>query len=107
MNISNENYEHAQEVWEKFNINALDPLHYYTAPGLAFDAMLKYTEQLCVNIYHLVDMREELHDLHRDLPLCPQHFISPTGKNTKLSSEISAISMAEKIYRLKYRFAEK
>jgi hypothetical protein len=72
---SNQDYEHAKKVWEKFDcvnlweylkiylitdvllltdvfenfrkvcyrIYRLDPCHYYTAPGLAWDAMLKYT----------------------------------------------------------------
>ena len=74
--ISDEDYEHAQKVWESFgcktmrdyhdlylktdmllladimtefrrvckDVYGLDPLHYYTAPGLAWDAMLKYTK---------------------------------------------------------------
>ncbi|XP_044010191.1 uncharacterized protein LOC122853841 [Aphidius gifuensis] len=75
-NISDELYNHASNVWEKFNIQTLgeysdlylrsdiilladifenfretclqayklDALHYYTAPGLSFDAMLKMTK---------------------------------------------------------------
>ena len=74
--ISDENYEHVQEVWKTFEMKNLenyhnlynqvdvllladvfenfrdiciknynlDPAHYYTAPGLAWDAVLKLTE---------------------------------------------------------------
>ena len=73
--ISDEDYQHAQNVWKKFNMTnmgeyhdlylktdvllladvfegfrnlceihyELDPAHYYTTPGLAWDAMLKMT----------------------------------------------------------------
>uniref|UniRef100_UPI0035900121 uncharacterized protein n=1 Tax=Myxine glutinosa TaxID=7769 RepID=UPI0035900121 len=75
--ISDKDYVHAQNVWEKYNIKnlgeyhdlylktdvllladvfeafrsvcrtgyGLDPAHYYTAPGLAWSAMLKMTKQ--------------------------------------------------------------
>ena len=74
--ISNEDYAHAQKVWDVFHCNTfgeyhdlylkkdvllladvfenfrnvclttyeLDPTHYYTAPGLSWDAMLKHTQ---------------------------------------------------------------
>ncbi|XP_071055118.1 uncharacterized protein [Onthophagus taurus] len=74
--ITDEQYSHAQTVWEKFNCQNLkdysdlylktdvllladvfekfrqvcfktydlDPAHYYTAPGLSWDAMLKFTK---------------------------------------------------------------
>lgn len=74
--ISNSEYEFAQNIWEKFNIKTLgdyadlylrvdvclltivfenfretslnlyklDPANYFTAPGLSFDALLKYTK---------------------------------------------------------------
>jgi len=74
--ISDQEYEHAQNVWNRFNIRnlgeysdlylktdvllladvfesfratcleayKLDPAHYYTTPGLTWDAMLKYTQ---------------------------------------------------------------
>ena len=74
--ISDENYEHAEKVWKRFEMKNLedyhnlynrvdvllladvfenfrdiciknynlDPAHYYTAPGLAWDAALKLTE---------------------------------------------------------------
>lgn len=74
--ISNEEYQFACKMWDKFNcktlaeysdlylktdvllladvfenfrqtcfqIYDLDPAHYYTAPGLSWDAMLKYTK---------------------------------------------------------------
>ena len=77
-NISDEYYEHAQHVWQSFNIQhlgqysdlylkidvillaevfenfrnnclaayELDPAHYYTTPGLSWDAMLKNTQVL-------------------------------------------------------------
>ncbi len=75
--IPDKDYEHAQNVWKKYNIKnlgeyhdlylktdvllladvfeafrtichsgyGLDPAHYYTAPGLAWSAMLKMTKQ--------------------------------------------------------------
>ena len=74
--INDEDYEHAQKVWQSFNIQdlgqysdlylktdvillaevfenfrnnclaayELDPAHYYTTPGLSWDAMLKNTQ---------------------------------------------------------------
>ena len=84
-NISNEDYQHAQNVWEVFKLNnmgqyhdlylksdillladvfenfrrtcleyyKLDPCHYFTSPGLSWDAMLKMTDiklELMTNI---------------------------------------------------------
>ena len=83
--ISNEDYEHAHQVWKAFKMKTLqdyhnlynrvdvllladvfenfrslciknynlDPAHYYTAPGLAWDAALKFTE---VNLELLSDI---------------------------------------------------
>ena len=83
--ITNDNYKHLKNVWEKFNIKTLknylklynisdvllladvfenfqdlclknyglDPVHYYTAPGLAWDAMLKTTN---INLELLSDV---------------------------------------------------
>ncbi|XP_043477531.1 uncharacterized protein LOC122508319 [Leptopilina heterotoma] len=50
-NVSDEDYVHAQKVWNVFEnfrnqcliSYGLDPAHYYTTPGLTWDAMLKYT----------------------------------------------------------------
>ena len=74
--ISDEQYQHLQNVWDTFNFNTfedfhnhylkkdvllladvfekfiftclkyydLDPCHYFSAPGLSWDAMLKMTE---------------------------------------------------------------
>ncbi|XP_057329894.1 uncharacterized protein LOC130670501 [Microplitis mediator] len=114
------------DVFENFRQNCLnnynlDPLHYYTAPGLAFDAMLKYTnvelqlltdpkmvlfiekgsfEWVDENDLNNVDKflntndtvgyilevdlhySQELHELHKDLPLCPEHFL-PLGMQLK------------------------
>ena len=84
-NISDNDYKHAQNVWETFNMETmrdyhdlylnsdvllladvfenfrdvcsknygLDPAHYYTAPGLAWDAALKITK---VNLELLTDI---------------------------------------------------
>ncbi|XP_053595337.1 uncharacterized protein LOC128667793 [Microplitis demolitor] len=142
-----------RSCFETYN---LDPLHYYTAPGLSNDAMLKYTGvelQLltdlemvlfiekeirggvsqCTNRYAAANNRymgedfdpskaesylmyydvnnlygaamsmplptgyilevdleypEELHELHKDLPLCPEHFVPPGSKHSKLSTTL-------------------
>ena len=80
--ISKDDYEHAQKVWQSFNCKTLvdlylktdvtlladifqtfrktcndsyklDPLHYYTAPGLSWDALLKHTQ---IDLELLTDM---------------------------------------------------
>ena len=87
--ISNEEYAHAQRVWDTFRCQSmqdyhdlylltdtllladifeqfrktcletynLDPAHYYTAPGLAWDAALKYTN---VQLETLTDIDQHL-----------------------------------------------
>ena len=87
-NISDEDYQHAQKVWEAFDMEylqdyhnlynetdvilladvfenfrgiciknyELDPAHYYTAPGLAWDAALKITGvELEVSKYYMAE----------------------------------------------------
>lgn len=46
-------FEHFRETC--YSIYKLDPAHYYTAPGLSFDAMLKYT-QVRIELLTDVDM---------------------------------------------------
>ncbi|CAG9825674.1 unnamed protein product [Phaedon cochleariae] len=47
INISHDDYAHAQNVWEAFELKktySLDPAWYYTMPGYTWDCMLKYTK---------------------------------------------------------------
>ena len=80
--ITDDQYKHAQKVWDPFNIknlylksdillpsdvfenfrktclsyHKLDPCHYLTSPGLSWDAMLKIT-RINLDLIHDIDMQ--------------------------------------------------
>ena len=68
------------DVFEKFIFTclkyySLDPCHYFSAPGLSWDAMLKTTKIAVEKISDpdkYLEYPQELHDIHNDYPLAPK-----------------------------------
>ena len=87
------------DAFEKFidtclNCYELDPCHYFSAPGLSWDAMLKMTDVKLekisdIDMYLFIEYPKELHKLHNDYPLAPEKLTVTNDILSKYCKEIA------------------